>query len=337
MSVVPAESDTTDPASPSTGLGAPISALDDALAAEASTVAVVGDPFSRRGRLLDAAADQLTDARRVHPDGVLAEDLPTFPDAPAVLVEDCQLLFSRRVGGFGALDDLVSRLTADEVTAVLGWNRQAWAYVTAVHDVGRIVDTVVDVPPLDREEVESFLDERYDLPPFAAEQSPRPLVSVEPTDVRVPLLGEKRAPVPRIDVDVLREWRVDESDPRDAVFERVRRLSRGNPGAAAAVWEHSVGGDGDAEGGPVTPSDVAAPVETVVLDEESAFVLWVVVSKETVSRDHLARVTRTDQLDAVVADLHRQGVVAVDGDEVSLAPRAVGPAVEALERRRFVW
>lgn len=331
MSVVPAELDTAGPTSPP-GLEDAVAALDEALAAETPTVAVVGDPFSQRGRLLDAADERLDDARRVRPDGVLTEELPDFPDASAVLVEDCQRLFARRVGGFGALDDLADWVADGTVTAVLGWNRQAWSYVSAVHDVRRVVDTVVDVPSLDREGVEAFLDAQYTLPGFAAgDRSSQPLVAVEPTEVSVPGLGRRRVPVPRVDLDVLREWRTTEHEPRDAVFEKVRRLSCGNPGAARAVWERTAGGE------TVTPSDVEAPVDSLDLDATSAFPLWVVTSKETVGRDYLDRTTRVDHLEPVLADLRRQGAVRVDGDEVSLAPGAVGPAIEALERRRLVW
>jgi len=48
------------------------------------------------------------------------------------VIEDCQHLYERRIGGFEALSAFLDELANADVTVVTGWNRYAWVYLAAV-------------------------------------------------------------------------------------------------------------------------------------------------------------------------------------------------------------
>jgi len=54
-----------------------------------------------------------------------------------VVIEDCQHLYERRIGGFEALSAFLDELANADVTVVTGWNRYAWVYLAAVQALDR--------------------------------------------------------------------------------------------------------------------------------------------------------------------------------------------------------
>jgi hypothetical protein len=311
-------------------LGDDHEAFAAALSGEASgPVAVVGDPFAGRETVLDLAEREL-DATRValDPGDGVDRVREAFGDG-AVVVEDCQHLYERRVGGFAALAAFLDDLATVDATVVTGWNRYAWAYLTAVRGLDREFPVAVELRPLPVDRVAELVLDRYDeLPEFTADD-PEDGGFVATTRHEVGWRGwSVSVPVPRLNVVSVKERLSDgDMDPKDVTFGRLAAVSKGNVGVATAIWE----ANRETE---VRPSDVTVSAFDRQLDREEAFCLRLVLAKERARRTRLSTVV--DGVDRVLGRLERDGLVAVEEGTVRLVPAALPAAADASERSRVL-
>lgn len=292
-------------------------------------VAVVGDPFAGRETVLDRAEEQL-DATRValEPGDGVEEARTAIGDDP-VVVEDCHHLYERRVGGFTALSAFLDDLATADATVVTGWNRFAWAYLSAVRDLDGAFPVTATVQPVPEDRLAELVLGRYDeMPTFVADDPERGDLVVT-RRVAVGWRGYSvSVPVPTISRVSFAGLSSDgELDPRDVTFGRLAAVSDGNLGVATAIWEAGQASE-------VRPSDVAVPTSAEDLDREEAFCLRIVLANERVERTQLARIV--DELDRVLGRLTRDGLVTVEDGVVALVPAAVPAAAEATERGRIL-
>lgn len=311
-------------------LGSDDETFDSALSDRTGPVAVVGDPFAGRETVLDAAAERLDAVRiRLRPDDDAADRLTALGDGP-VVVDGCQHLYRRAVGGFDLLDRFLNWLVGRDAPVVTGWNRYAWTYLDTTQGVGREFPVTVELRPLGASELADAILCRYeDTARFLADDAERgSVVSIRhrPVEWR----GISRSiPYPVVNIPgVGTAGRDGDLDPKDVVFERLAAVSNGNVGVAAGIWERQRGDE-------LRPSDVVAAGADLTLDRDEAFCLRIVLAKESVSRAELAEIVG-DGLDRVLGRLVRDELVTVEDDRVNLAPAAVPSVVAATERERIL-
>ena len=295
----------------------------------AGPVAVVGDPFSGRGYVLDRAVRDLDAARVCLDPGDGIDQTRSRINGGPVVIEGCQHLYERRIGGFEELSSFLDDLASIDATVVTGWNRYAWSYLAAVQSLDREFPVTVEVQPLPAERIAELVLNRYDgMPSFVADDPERGGLVVTTRHeigwrdwaVSVPV------PMPS-PVAVRGLFSEGNLDPKDVTFGRLAAVSNGNLGVATAIWETHQGSE-------VRPSDIAAPASDRDLDREEAFCLRIVLAKERVNRVQLAGIV--DGLDRVLGRLSRDGFVAIEDDVVELVPAAVPAAAPATERGRVL-
>jgi len=295
----------------------------------AGPVAVVGDPFSGRGAVLDRAVRDL-DASRVTLDpGDGADRIRARGNGGPVVVEDCQHLHERRVGGFAELSAFLDDLASVDATVVTGWNRYAWAYLTAVQGLDREFPVTIEIQPLPAERIAELVLDRYDAMPAFVGDDPERGGLIVTTRHEFGWRGRSvSVPVPVVSPVAVRELFSDgDIDPKDVTFGRLATVSDGNLGVATAIWETRQGSE-------VRPSDIAVPASDRDLDREEAFCLRIVLAKERVSRAQLTGMV--DGLDRVLGRLSRDGLVTVEDGIVELVPAAVPAAAATTERGRIL-
>jgi hypothetical protein len=312
-------------------------AVADHVEGTSSNVAVVADPFAGRDALLDYAEELLQGAaERVSIDSLVDTDggVPELPDVAALIVDDCHYLFRRTIGGFDVLDDFLERMAMSDTLFITSWNRYAWRYLSAVRDVGDSFPVEIRIEPLTAEQIAAVVDTHFDdpAPRFVAADDVGRIKTVEVARREVSLGSRALSvPVPTPNPAYLTTW-FDDDGIDDVVFEKIRRVSHGNPGIATELWADSVA-DGE-----ISPGEVEDPIGTLeVADDDTAFLLWLVVANEAVARDALATVLGDVPVDKELQRFVTQGVLTVDGGDVSLEPVGLHPAVQALKRRRLVW
>ncbi|MWV65515.1 hypothetical protein GRS48_11900 [Halorubrum sp. JWXQ-INN 858] len=292
-------------------------------------VAVVGDPFSGRGSVLDRAVRDL-DATRVSlgpGDGV--DQIRARINGGPIVIENCQHLYERRIGGFEELSAFLDDLASIDATVVTGWNRYAWTYLAAVQALGQEFPITVEVQPLPAERIAELVRDRYDeMPAFVADDPERDGLVVTTRHEVGWRDWSVSVPVPMLSPVAVRDLLSDRNlGPKDVTFGRLAAVSNGNLGVATAIWEARQGPE-------VRPSDMAVPASDRDLDREEAFCLRIVLAKERVNRAQLTGIV--DRLDRVLGRLARDGLVTVEDDTVELVSAAVPAAVTATERGRIL-
>jgi len=292
-------------------------------------VAVVGEPFSGRGSVLDRAVREL-DATRVSLDpGDGVDRIRAKTNGAPVVIEDCQHLYERRIGGFEALSAFLDDLASIDARVVTGWNRYAWAYLTAVQALDREFPVTVEIQPLSAERTAELVLARYDeMPAFVADDPERGGLIVTTRHELGWRDWSVSVPVPMLDPVVARDLFSDGNlDPKDVTFGRLAAVSNGNLGVATAIWETHHGSE-------VRPSDIAVPASDRDLDREEAFCLRIVLAKERVNRAQLTGIV--DGLDRVLGRLSRDGLVTIEDGIVEPVPAAVPAAAATTERGRIL-
>lgn len=269
-------------------------------------VAVVSDPYGGRNAVADEAEEYTLGVERVSFSSVAEADGYEMSFGGQVcVVEGCRYLYTRRVDGFAPVKSFLQTVVESDATFVTTWNSYAWSYAAQATEVDDIFDDV-RVPSLSSAEIAELLSSDYDISEFLTDYE-------EVTADESPSLRE-RLPFERL------RFGIEEAS--DNVFEKISGMSRGNPGVARAVFESRSWQTDD---------------EPLDLSYDDAFALYVVVSKERVSRDVLRRVVSPDSLETSLRKLSDSGVVGFDGDKVVLRPQRFADAVSYLERRRLVW
>jgi hypothetical protein len=315
--------------------------LDDLAGADTlergTNVAVVGDPYVGRSVLLDHFADALdADVHRESLDGVI-EESPSFPGRGAVVVDDCQYLYTREVGGFDALEEFLDRAAVSDRPFVTAWNRYAWRYLTAVRDVSESFTEVVKVPRAEPEGIAALLLSSDETDPEFVEtddEGPVGVVDLEWRELSLPGGRTASVPGPELNAEYLTShalsWSGRMTDAEAVVFQKVARASRGNPGVATAIWERSV------RDGTVAPAYVDAGERELQVDEDEAFVLELLLAKGALSIEALSSVLARLPVQRVVQSLADRGHVLIN-DRVTLAPGSLRAVVDYLGGRRLVW
>lgn len=309
-----------------------------------SNVAVVSDPFGGRTALLDYAAELLGErATRVSLESVVesTEALPEIPTDGALLLEDCHYLYRRTIGGFDVLETFLERLSMTNTLVVTSWNRYSWQYLSATHRVDEVLPLSITLPPLDTEQIEAVIAAHTDgdLPAFVDTGEAGRIKTVELVRHPVSLWGDRtvRVPLIRPNLAWLGSWSLDDAESIEAVvYEKLQRLSHGNPGIATTLWDRAIR---DGPDGPMlAPWYIEEPVDDPgVVGDDTAMLLWLVVAMEAIDRDQVAATLGKDAIGTEIQALANRGIVTVDGTQVRLRPTGLHPAVEELERRRLVW
>jgi len=336
------------------GLGSQVEALSTAVAEYLdeektldrvdSNVAVVSDPFGGRAALLEYAAELLDEqARRVSLSSIVTDEgtLPAIPSDCALILEDCHYVYRRCVGGFDVLESFLERLAMTNTLVVTSWNRYSWQYLSAVKRIDEAFPLTITLPPLSADQIEAVVEAHVDeLPAFVDTGEAGRIKTVDVDRYPVSLPGGRTVDVPvlRPDLAWLASWSAtgDDESIEAVVYEKLRRLSHGNPGIATSLWDRSVreGSDGPT----VAPAYIDDPVtDCSVLSDEAAFLLWAVVAMESVEREQLTAMLDQDAIGTEIQTLANRGVVHADGTEVALEPAGLHPAVAELERRRLLW
>lgn len=314
------------------------SAVENHLDGGVANIAVVSEPFAGREVFLDYAEQEFGAATgRMRFDEFVTGELPEFPNAEIVLVDNCQYLYQREIGGFDMLKRFLDHIGTREALYVTSWNRYAWAYLTAVTDVDVAFPETIQIPRLDASQVGNLLRAHHGtpLPMFEEAQGTGRMKTLD-LDWQRLQIGNRGLPVPMPEFNteyVFSRFRTDaEVDVEAVVYQRIAQLSEGDPGVATIIWDESVRDD------TISPSYLASVDQPIVTSPEEAFLLEVVLTNESIAFEHLAEVCDDIAVQQALQRLITQGVVTLDDQNaVHIEPTRLYSTVEHLTRRQLVW
>jgi hypothetical protein len=325
------------------GLDHLFGALDDAVGAHVSdrgsNVAVVAEPLAGRDVLLDYAEETLGAAARRIEFGGVVDQLPEFGNHEVVLIDDCHYLYTRDVGGFDLLDEFLERAAVSSAMFVTSWNRYAWEYLTAVRDIDDVFPDVVAVPALSSGEMADLLLSNYatTMPEFVetGDAGRVKTIGIDRESVALPGGRSVSLPVPELNLEYLTSRALSRSEEvqntQAVVFDKLTRLSNGNPGVATTIWERS------RQNGEIAPAYVEAADPNLDVGDEEAFLLEVLLAKGSASLSTLSAVLQQLPVDRLVQSLATRDLVRIENDTVAIDPEALHAIDDYLRGRRLVW
>jgi hypothetical protein len=325
------------------GLGEQFTAVEEAveryLEGEVSNVAVVTEPFAGREVFLDYAEEVFGAATgRVTFEEVVTGELPEFPVAEIVLVDNCHYLYTREIGGFDVLERFLDRVARRDALYVTSWNRYAWAYLSAVSNVDDAFPETINIPPLDADQIADLIASYHGtpLPMFVDDGDTGRVKTVDVEWRSLSLVGDRTVPVPRPQLHTEYAFSRMRSETdigiEAAVYRRIARLSEGDPGVAVAIWDRSV------RDGKIAPSYVQEVDRPLDIDHDDAFVLEVILTNERIEREQIARVCDDIPVEQSLQTLSAHGVISIDDeDRVGIDPLRLHSTVEHLAGRQLVW
>lgn len=315
-------------------------AVTDVRAGWSPNVAIVSEPFAGREVLMDEAEAMIDgDVNRVTFESVVEGEIPDLSGHDVVLVDDCHYLYTRQIGGFEPLDQFLARLSASDVLFVTSWDRYAWEYLIAVRDVDDVFSTIIPVPSLSAEQMAKLLTSNYadTMPTFVQtdEAGRVKTIGFDRKEFRLPGGRTLGLRLPELNLEYLtsRSLKQDEgvADVEAVVFQKLAKLSNGNPGVATALWERSI------RDGEIAPAYVEEVDLRLDIDDDEAFVLEVLLAKQRMARSTLDDVLSDIPVHRALQNLTEQGVLEVDEETASIDPEYLYAIDEHLRGRRLIW
>jgi hypothetical protein len=313
-------------------------AVESHLEGKVSNVAVVSEPFAGREVFLDYAEETFGAATgRITFEEIVTGELPEFPVAEIVLVDNCHHLYTRQIGGFDLLETFLDRVVTQDALYVTSWNRYAWTYLSAVTGVDVAFPTTINIPRIDAGQVGELLASYHGspLPRFVEVEDRGRMRTIDIEWASRPLMGDRSVPLPRLDVNseyLLSRFADDvELELEAVVYQQLATLSLGAPGAVTALWDRSI------REGAIAPGYVNEVDEPLDIDHDEAFVLEIVLTNEDIAYERLERICKDLPIDRAIQTLLTQGVVSIDDGRVRITPERLYATVKHLAGRQLVW
>ncbi len=326
-------------------------AIENPDSAPRSNIAIIAEPLSGRSELLYKISELCQERvskiffSRLVSDENFLHTLEKSGDI--VLVDNCQLLYSRKIGGFEKLDLFLNAVASSNKLFITTWNQFSWNYLRFVYQLESIFAVRIELPRLGPEELKKMVmaSSQWQMT-FAEEETSKKekwlTFSEFPVDL-APFKRTVKVPVPRIDYSVLKSRlpakigyseQKDGPSVEDKVFQRLKDASEGNPGVAKAIWKRCVPGAENA----IKPGDVTKPQYKIDLNYDEAFLLFTILCMECVSIEELKGIIDPNSnVNRSVHYLERTGLISVENELLSIMPEALHSIESYLKSMQLVW
>ena len=305
-----------------------------------SNLAVVSDPFYGESELMDRVEGMAgekgarIDARSIFWNFEALEKVP----GRIVMVEEAQRLYCRKIGGFDAMIRFLEMMASSDRLFITTWNSVSWKYLDEVLGLGRYFAKKISLPKMSADEIREMLISGYDEGEltFVEEVSRR---GEEPgilhrRNIKKSLMGRSLdVPVPVVEIRSIRSrmTKSEKKSPEEIFFEKIARISDGNPSVAEHLWKEALDY-------PKVKDSLRDP-PSIDLDRDESFALSIILSMGSLSLSEISEVLEPHHLSAerIVGSLEESRLVHIEGDVVSVRPEALKGVMEHLRRLRLVW
>lgn len=313
-------------------------------------IAIIAEPFSGRSALLHKISERCQ-AREftiifnhLTSDENLLHGIEKSKDI--VLVDNCQLLFSRKIGGFEMLDLFLDTAASSDKLFITTWNQFSWNYLRFLYPLESIFSTRIELPRLGPEELKKMIMGNCEWQmTFAEEEQSNKRKLLEFLEYSIDLHFFKRnfkVQIPKVNYSVLKSnflGKKGHSEPEnktsveDKVFQHLKDASEGNPGVAKEIWRRSI----HRGEGAIKPGDITKPQYKIDLNFDEAFLLYVILCMECVSVEELKDITNHNaNVNRLAQDLKKIGLISVESELLSIMPEALHSIESYLKSMRLV-
>jgi hypothetical protein len=316
-----------------------------------SNIAIIAEPFSGRSEIIYKISELCREQEtKIFFSRLVSDD--NFIDileksGNIVLVDNCQYLFSRKIGGFEKLDIFLNTVALSNKLFITTWNQFSWNYLRFVYPLESIFPVRIELPRLGPEQLKKMVMANCEWQMTFAEDAiakDDQCFGFSEFSVVLPILKRSfRVPLPRIDYFALKcriqakIWpskQKDATSVEDRVFLRLKDVSEGNPGVAQAIWKKSV----PSAKGAIKPEDIIKPQYKIDINYSQAYLLYIILCRECVTIKELKGIIDPNtNIDRSVYDLERGGLISVENELASIRPEALHSIESYLKSMRLVW
>jgi hypothetical protein len=269
--------------------------------------------------------------------GVLKFDIAACEDTnvDVIFVEECQQLFSRRIGGYEGLQEFLEWVAITEKTVVTSWNLFSWHYLLEAVKVSDYFPIVYEIPSLAPKEITELLLGKYgkDVEYIDDDKKRRIGLKFKSYEVETGKGGRTfHARLPTLRTKKRGETK-EGREAREAVAKDIAELSYGYPGVAFGIFDACFSPPQFHTG------NLSAVRVTVNLNFKELFLLLMILGHQTNTYNELLLIAQDKKLlDLALFKMQQQGYVANNGEGVySLNMIMMYSVVERLKKARLVW
>ena len=310
-----------------------------------SHIAIVAEPMGGRTTIV-------AEIRRLYGDRVhylplefiiKQSALPDFSTLPydIILIDNCQFLATRVIGGFDALDTFLRMQITSKKIFITTWNAYSWQYLSSVMNLDAYFPTIVTLTKMDTPVLKQVIMSRYKpgeirfVDEGTAERSM--FFSVIHRKERLPFTKtEISFPWIKLNFTVMlhglpRKKRVQISI-EDVIFEKINRIAEGNPGVAILLWERSL------KDNTLSLRAITETPYSISLDTNESFILSVILSMESLHAKDLSAIAGSEMdIERVLYRLVQQCLIRDNAGYFSIEPFALGQVTDYLKKTRRLW
>lgn len=318
-------------------------AIADFESGHKSNVAIIAEPFAGKTTLVNEIEKMNPQkvTRLSFSSVVKNKDGISLPDQlkRIVLIDDCQFLYFRKIGGFAILEDFLKMVASSNNIFITAWNLYSWKYLDEVINIGRYFPVQINLPKFSTSKIKECILSRYEqdeIKFIEDEYEKEKIIEIERHPVAIkPLKKPIDIPFLKINYDTLKLRLFNKEEKiatEDIVFEKITRISNGNPGVAKIIWQRSL------EYPVIKPSKIKEVSFNIELDYNESFVLRVILSMGTIKKEELSEIAGNEcGIDEMLFRLVKQGLISIEEDHCSIKPEALRSIVEFLKKSRLVW
>lgn len=305
-------------------------------------VAIIAEPFGGRSTLVNEIAKMNTQkiTRLYFLSVVKNKDEISMPEQSKriIIIDDCQLLYMRKIGGFNILKDFLKSVTSSDKMFITAWNLYSWKYLDAVMGIGRFFPVQINLPRFTTDEVKGFILSMYEPDEIKftedTESKKEKIIEIVQYPVTIRRL-KKSISVPSFKLHSgILKIRLFKKEVlvEDIVFEKINSIAHGNPGVAKVVWLRSL------EYPVIKPGKIKELSLDIELDYNESFILSLILSIGYVEKEELAEIAGPrHHIDEILFRLVKQGLITIEKGRCSIKPEALRSVVEFLKKSRLVW
>lgn len=320
-----------------------ITAINDAISESGSgiksNIAIIAEPFAGKTTLINEIKKKnpKRTAKLSLSSLVKHRDEISIPECSIVMIDDCQYLYMRKIGGFDMLEDFLAMVAESQNLFITSWNLYSWTYLDEVMDLAAHFPVQIKLPKLTADDIKTIILSGYGAGEIQFEGedvSNKKIIELVKHPVTLKLL-EKEINLPGIKIyfDPLKTWFIGKSEMmtiEDAVYRRIHNISNGNPGVSKVIWENSL------KYPVIKPNYISDISYEVRLNYNEAFVLSIILSMKSISKEELDNIAGLQTVH-ILSILSRQGLIQMEEGKFEIIPEALKSIVEYLKKLRLVW
>lgn len=307
-------------------------------------VAIISEPFAGRTTVVDQI-------EKMNPHKVTKLSLssiinnmdeihPFEQSRRIVLIDDAQFLYTRKIGGFNVLERFLKSVLSSNNLFITSWNLYSWNYLDEVINIGKYFPVQIKLSKLNANQIKECTLLKYKAGEIKFEKDiefeKEKIIESRKYPVSIKLL-EKTINIPYYKINYrLLKVRLLRKEERvaieDIIFEKLFRVSNGNPGVAKVVWKKSL------EYPIIKPSKIKENSFNIELDYNESFILNIILSMKSIKNEELSEIAGPDfQIEKIIFRLAKQELITINEGTCTIKPEALKSIVDFLKKLRLVW